>query len=209
MLEKFIQFVRENYPSFVIKKGCVSYTLNLQYKGKQFKKELVQWARQFTKEEKLELIRTLSLQHKRQYKAIFRIFEITDAINKALSFSCKNGLEKVDFPIFTYQYIQGPTGNMACSFLDISFCEDFELDEEANTFLTKDEQKEVFEEMNRLQENILSIWRRLRNETYSVNYYHSLDNLDKTIFEAENGYDIICNGIGDTQYSFFLNMADY
>lgn len=209
MLEKFIQFVRENYPSFTIKKGCVSYTLNLQYKGDQFKKELIQWSRQFTKEEKLELIRILSLHHKRQYKAIFWLFEITDAINKALSFSCKNGLEKVGYPIFTYQFIQGATGNMAVSFLDISFCEDFELDEEANTLLTKDEQKEVFEEMNRLQENILSIWRRLRNESYSVNYYHSLDNLDKTIFEAENGYDIICNGIGDTQYSFFLNMADY
>lgn len=213
MLEKFIQFINEMFISINTSKIGVKYSYNSNYSEKEFKKKIMNWAKDFSLSEKKELINSLSLNWNRDKRAIFDLIEITEALNTYMQYAKDNHINLDYFNVlFEFQIIKGFAGVVCFAYLDLPVfdCIDYDIDDISNLLLSEKETKEITNKSKYLRENVLEKFRQLRKTCY-----YPTDNgdtytlLQKTTYEEEGGYTIIANGEGDTSYSFFLNMQDY
>ena len=211
ILEKFIQFINKEFSNIETSKTSVRYSYNSSYNEKYFKKTILEWIRDFSLQERKELIDYLSMNYNRDKRSIFDLIELTEAINVYRDFAKTNHFD-IDIILFNFQIIKGFAGIVCFAHLDLPVFEsvDYGVDEITDLFLTKEESTKISNELNFLREKVLDKFYQLRKTCY-----YPTDNADtytllrKTTYEEEKGYTIIANGQGDTSYSFFLNMQDY
>lgn len=209
ILEKFIQFINKMFASIQVNKIGVKYSYNSSYTEKEFKKTLLAWVKNFSLQERKELINYLSMNYNRDKRAIFDIIEVTEALNNYVQYAKENHFD-VDPILFDFQIIKGFAGVVCFAHLDMPVFDslDYDIEEISDLFLSNEEFTKILNELHFLREKVLEKFYQLRKTCYYLT-----DNADallqKTTYEEAKGYTIITNGKGDTSYSFFLNMQDY
>ena len=211
MLEKFIQFINKMFASIQVNKLGVKYSYNSSYTENEFKKTILAWVKQFSLQERKELINYLSMNYNRDKRAIFDLIEITEALNNYVNFAKENHFD-VDPVLLDFQIIKGFAGITCFAHLDMPVFDSLNYDIEniSDLFLSNEEFTKILDELHFLREKVLEKFYQLRKTCYyPTDKGDTYTLLQKTINEEANGYDIIANGKGDTSYSFFLNMQDY
>ena len=211
MLEKFIQFINKMFASINTSKIGIKYSYNSNYSEKNFKKTLLAWVKQFSLQERKELINYLSMNYNRDKRAIFDLVEITEALNNYVQYAKKNHFD-TDPVLFDFQIVKGFAGIVCFAHLDLPVFDsvDYNVNEITDLFLSKEELTKILNELHFLREKVLDKFYQLRKTCYyPTDTRDTYTLLQKTTYEEENGYTIIANGEGDTSYSFFLNMQDY
>lgn len=209
ILEKFIQFINKMFISIQVNKIGVKYSYNSSYTEKEFKKTLLTWVKNFSLQERKELINYISMNYNRDIRAIFDLIEVTEALNNYVHFAKENHFD-VDLVLFDFQIIKGFAGVVCFSYLDMPVFDslDYDIEKISDLFLSNEEFTKILDELHFLREKVVDKFYQLRKTCYYLT-----DNADallqKTINEEANGYDIIANGKGNTSYTFFLNMQDY
>lgn len=209
MLEKFIQFINKMFASIQVNKIGVKYSYNSSYTEKEFKKTLLAWVKNFSLQERKELINYLSMNYNRDKRAIFDLIEVTEALNNYVQYAKENHFD-VDPILFDFQIIKGFAGIVCFAHIDMPVFDslDYDIENISDLFLSNEEFTKILDELHFLREKVLEKFYQLRKTCYYLT-----DNADallqKTTYEEAKGYTIIANGKGDTSHTFFLNIQDY
>lgn len=211
MIEKFIQFINKMFASIQVSKIGVKYSYNSNYSEEEFKKTILAWIKDFSLQERKELINYLSMNYNRDKRAIFDLIEVTEALNNYVNFAKENHFD-VDPVLFDFQIIKGFAGVVCFAHIDMPIFDniDYDIENISDLFLSNEEYTKILDKLHFLREKVLEKFYQLRKTCYySTEEGDTYALLQKTTYEEANGYDIIANGKGDTSYSFFLNMQDY